>query len=230
MQDNAHFHRQRITTKLSKPFLILGFLLLTFSQGFGQGAEPTFVEFRLKELGTILIPVTMELQAGQYKEMSDGFSRSQGYDVSDHAIFQQKGLNDLKFNEVNTYARVMISTDHASAGSYEKLTKRVTATPSELRTLGTSIKQEITRGFEDQGIGMLRWDGASIATVNGRSALRISYLRQLEDNPPVYVEMYMFQNYDRMHRLTISYREQDSGLWKKALERTKNSFTITNIR
>lgn len=195
-----------------------------------QAAEPTFVEYRLRDLGTILIPVTMELQGGDYKAMSDGFSKSQGYDVSDHAIFQQKGLNELKFNEVNTYARVMISTDTASPGSYEKLTRRGTATPAELRTIGVSIKQELTGGFEAQGQRLLRWDGASIATVNGRSALKISYLRQLKDNPPVIVEMYMFQNYDRMHRLTISYREQDSAIWKAALERTKNSFTITNVR
>lgn len=209
---------------------ILALLLFSFSPLFGQGAEPTFVEFRLKDLGTILIPVTMELQGGVYKSLSDGFSREQGYDVSGDVIFQQKGLNDLKFKEINTYARVMIGTEQGTPGSYEKLTTKLKATPAELRTLGASLKQELVNSFESMGMRLLRWDGASIATVNGRTALKIAYLRQVEDKPPVYVEVYQFHNYDRSHRLTISYRERDAGIWKNSLERTKNSFKITNVR
>jgi hypothetical protein len=228
------------TAKTNKPsgiahltigFLVLFFLLLISSSAFGQTTPgQAFVEFKLNGLGSILIPDTMELQGGAYKKFSDGASKEMGYDVSGEIIFQQKGLNEFNFKEINTYARVMIGTELGTPGSYEKLTTKIKATPRELQILGSSFKKELVNSFGDTGLRLIRWDGVSIVAVSGQSALKIAYLRQLNDKPSVYVEIYNFQNNDRMHRLTISYRLQDASIWKDALERTKNSFKITNIR
>jgi len=76
---------------------------------------------------------------------------------------------------------------------------------------------------------IVRWDGVSVNNVNGRSVMRVAYLRQLNDNPSVYVEIYYFENYDRMHLLTISYREGDTSIWKEDLETTKNSFSSSKF-
>ncbi|MFN0280168.1 MAG: hypothetical protein ACKVRN_16445 [Pyrinomonadaceae bacterium] len=211
-------------------FVVLVLFLATAS--LAQDAVPTFQEFKLKDIGTILIPVTMELQAGDYKVLSDAFSKELmtkgGFEVSGNKIvFQQKGLNE--FTKATTYARVMIDTDYGPPGSYEKLVSKLQLTTRELNLLDSSLKQELSKSFEGYGIRMLRWDGVSIVSVNGRSAIRTAYLRQLNDNPSVVVEMYQFQNYDRTHKLTISYRLEDSSLWKDALDRTKNSFSISNI-
>lgn len=217
-----------------KKCIIFAFLLLCLSfDNIAQDAEPTFVEYRIKDLGTVLIPVSMELQSGSYKELSEKYSKEMlekyGYEVSgDQVIFQQKGLNELK--GFHSYARVMIATDHGAAGDYDKLTTRIKATSAELRELETAIKNQLITDLRSENIEILRWDGVSIVTVNGRSSVRVAYLRQYATNPPVFVQMFMFQNSDRMHRLTISYRVADEQLWKSALERTKNSFTITNIR
>lgn len=122
----------------------------------------------------------------------------------------------------------MIATELGASGSFEKPTTKIKATPRELRILDSSIKKELVDSFGSTGLKLIRWDGVSIATVNGQSALKTAYLRQLNDKPSVYVEIYLFQNSDRTHRLTISYRLQDAAIWKDALERTKNSFTIMN--
>jgi hypothetical protein len=198
-----------------------------------QNAEPTFTEFKLKDLGTIQIPATMELQGGDYKRMSDTLSKQKGFEISgDEIIFQQKGLNNFDFENNKTYARVMIGTDHDMPGSFNKLTARITATPAELREYDALLKEGTIKGFRESGTGLelVDWYGSSNVLVNGRNAIKTSFLRRLNQNPKVYVEVYLFQNYDRTHRLTISYRLEDSALWKAALERTKNSFTITNIR
>lgn len=219
---------------MKKQFLFLVTLLLfSVCVSYAQDAEATFVEFRIKGLGTIKIPVTMELQGGVYKEMSDAFSKDmltkQGYDVpGDQVVFQQKGLNEFKGDY--TYARVMIATDHGKAGEFEKLSIKLKATPAELRLLDSTMKKGIVDSFVGSGSKLIRWDGVSIVLAGGRSAVKTAYLRQLNDNPPVYVEMYQFQNYDRTHHLTISYRQRDEAMWKADLEKTKNSFLITNIR
>lgn len=216
---------------LKEHFLVLILLLVCVSSTFGQATPgQAFVEFKLNGLGSILIPDIMELQSGAYKKLSDGFSKEMGYDVSGKVIFQQKGLNELNFRGINTYARVMIGTEVGTPGSYKKLTTKSKATPRELQILGSSLKKELVDSFGNTGLKLLRWDGVSVVTVNGQSALKFAYLRQLNDNPSVYVEIYRFQNNDRMHSLTISYRLDDASIWKDALERTKNSFKITNVR
>lgn len=224
-------HKSLRRTHLTVSLLVLGSLLAFGSSTFGQATPgQAFVEFKLNGLGSILIPDIMELQGGAYKQFSDASSKEMGYDVSGEVIFQQKGLNELNFKEIQTYARVMIATELGTPGSNQKLNAQIKATPRELQILNSSFKKELVESFGDTGLRLLRWDGVSIVTVNGQSALRIAYLRQLNDKPSVYVEIYNFQNNDRTHRLTISYRLQDASIWKDALERTKNSFKITNVR
>jgi hypothetical protein len=206
-------------------------VLLAASPVFAQVTGGTrFVEFRLNDLGTILIPETMELQSGAYKRLSNQFSKDAGYDVSGEVIFQQKGLNQLDGSGRQTYARVMISTEVSEPGTYDKLTGRSSVTASELRQLDSFLKNQMDLEFAKQNQRLIRWDGATKAVVNGQNAVKISYVRQLESNPTVYVQMYFFQDAGRMHKLTLSYRLRDESLWKDALETVKNSFKIATVR
>jgi hypothetical protein len=236
LQSGGRVLQKRTKFKSLKVPFVVGFFVLTFvllpnNATFGQAtAGQTFVEFKLKGIGTILIPDTMELQSGAYKALSDRNSSEMGYDVSGDVIFQQKGLNDFRFRDNKTYARVMIGTERDKPGSYEKLGTRIKAAPRDLQSLSNLFKKDLIDSFGATGLKLIRWDGVSIVTVNAQSALKISYLRQLIDNPSVYVEIYRFPNDDRMHSLTISYRLEDATFWKDALERTKNSFKISNAR
>ena len=210
--------------------LVVTILALTSAQAFGQvTAGQTFTEFKLNGLGSVLIPDSMELQAGAYKKLSDGASKELGYDVSGEVIFQQKGLNDFNFKQNKTYARVMFATERGSRGSYPKLTAKIRLTARELKALDDATKEGLIESIKGIGIKIVRWDGVSVVSVNGQSAIKTAYLRQLNDNPSVYVEMYTFNNNDRMHRLTISYRLEDANIWKDALEKAKNSFKIIAV-
>lgn len=196
-----------------------------------QTSAVTYEEIKLTGIGSISIPSIMELQSGVYKEFSDKVSKELGFDVSGVIIYQQAGRNDL-FKKSNTYARVMIEETSGKAGEYSSLSSKLVVTPKELKLLNTQSKNELTNQFQSPGIGMklIRWDGVSVDKISGFDVLKTAYLRQLNDNPAVYVELYYIENYDRQYTLTLSYRVEDSDIWKDVLDKVKNSFKITNIR
>lgn len=211
-------------------FFCLFFLTYATS---AQTSAVTYEEIKLTGIGSISIPSIMELQSGVYKELSDKFSKELGFDVSGVIIYQQAGLNDLfKFKKSDTYARLMIKETSGKAGEYRSLNSKLVVTPKELKLLNTQSKNELTNQFQSSGIDMklIRWDGVSADKISGFDVLKTAYLRQLNDNPAVYVELYYIENYDRQFTLTISYREEDSSIWKDTLNKTKDSFKITNIR
>lgn len=202
---------------------------------FSSFAQTSTENYLLKNIGYISIPSSMEIQSGNYKKFAEKYQEEYGkkfgYEVSDNRIvFQQKGLNNLDKSSFTSYARVILETTIGNFGDFEKLTTKLTATASELAELNTQLKTQIEQSFIGTGLKLISWYGASIATVNGRTALKISYLRQLNDNPYVTVSMYQFHNNDRMHQLTLSYRQQDADTWKTAYANILTSFKITNVR
>lgn len=201
---------------------------------FAQTSEITYEEVKLTGIGSISIPSIMELQSGVYRELSDSYSKELGFDVSGVIIYQQAGLNEIfkTLKKSSTYARLMIEATSGKAGEYRRLDSKLVVTPGELKLLDAQLKNELTNQFQSSGMGLklIRWDGVSVDKIGGFDVLKTAYLRQLKDNPAVYVELYLIDNYDRQYLLTISYREEDSSIWKDALNKTKNSFKITNIR
>lgn len=194
----------------------------------------SFINYKIRDVGFISIPSNIEIQSGQYKEINDAYLKEimDQFDyelLDDRVIFQQKGLNTSKKDSFETYVRVIIETDKGTIGDYDTLKTELNASPTELAELGKIIKPELENILSKTGINMLEWYEPLTVTVNGVDALKISYSRQLNNNPPVLVEIYEFYNNDRMHRLTLSYRVEESKIWKSLLEDVLRSFTITNI-
>jgi hypothetical protein len=77
---------------------------------------------------------------------------------------------------------------------------------------------------------ILEWLPAKLVWVNGTQAILIAYRRQLGSNPPVLVRRYTFQNHDRMHYLTLSYREVEGSRWRGTLNQVLDSFRISDAR
>lgn len=205
-------------------------LFLTYATS-AQTTAVTYEEIKLTGIGSISIPSIMELQSGVYKEFSDEVSKELGFDVSGVIIYQQAGRNNL-FKKSSTYARLMIEETSGKAGEYSSLSSKLVVTPKELKLLNTQSKNELTNQFQSSGIGMklIRWDGVSVDKISSFDVLKTAYLRQLNDNPAVYVELYYIENYDRQYTLTLSYRVEDSDIWKDVLDKVKNSFKIINIQ
>jgi hypothetical protein len=206
-------------------------LFITFSC-FGQ---INYEKFTITDIGEILIPDIMELQSGNYKKYSDAVSDALApkYIISGNKIvFQQKGLNDFSDESFKKYYRVIIETDIGKIDENNKLTTKLSYTKSELDDISKLSKEQFIKEFSSSSvkIKLLDWYGVSIATINGYTALKISYLRQIGDNAPVIVNMYLFENNDRTHTLTMSYRKDDEITMKPVFNKIINSFKITNIR
>jgi hypothetical protein len=198
-------------------------------------AQTTFENYLIKNLGYISIPSNMELQGGNYKKLAEEYqkqnSKKFGFEISDDRIvFQQKGLNSGDKTGFLSYARVILETTFGNYGDFEKLTTSLSATPKELTEISAQLKEQTEESFTGTGLKLISWYGVQIVKVNNRTALKISYLRQLNDNPFVTVSMYQFHNNDRMHLLTMSYRQQDADTWKSLYTTILNSFKITNVR
>lgn len=190
----------------------------------------TWKRIYIKNVGNIDIPPTMEIQAGKYKEFNDELRKIKGYDAP-QIVIQQKGLNEMGKEGFQKYARVMIETDYGSAGDYDKLNFSLTQySQSDISQLSAQLKSQVAQSFAGTGLKLLEWYGATIEKINGMSCVHISYKRQLDDKPFVLVHMYMFQNYDRVHRLTLSYRLSEQDYWKTDYVTVLKSFRLTTIK
>lgn len=184
---------------------------------------------QIPEVGTIDIPPTMEVQSGNYSKLNQAFKKSM-LDLepggTGKITIQQKGLNSFDPVAAKSYVRVMVRTGTGSPGDFEHLGSRYEATQDELREISTLFRTQA----ENQFMKILQWDVPSLELVNGMQAIRLSYRRQYQNNPPVRVSIYMFQNHDRMHRLTMSYREAERAKWLADFPAILSSFRITNVR
>lgn len=184
---------------------------------------------QIPEVGTIDIPPTMEVQSGNYATLNQAVKKSM-LDLESGGTgkitIQQKGLNSFDPVAAKSYVRVMVETDAGSPSEFEHLSSRYEATQDELREISTLFRTQA----ENQFTKILQWDVPSLELVNGMQAIRLSYRRQYQSNPPVRVTTYMFQNCDRMHRLTMSYREAERTKWLADFPAILSSFRVTNVR
>jgi curved DNA-binding protein CbpA len=197
--------------------------------------EKDYERYFISDVGSISISTKMELQDGIYKKLAEENQKQMAqkykYELSDQRIvFQQKGLNNHTEKSQNTYARVIIETQIGKFGDYQKLTENQTLSNEEYNLLNTQFKGELESGFQGTGLRLTKWNGIELVNVNSKPALKISYLRQLDDKPEVYVDIYRFQNNDRVHSVTLSYRLRDSTDWKPLYSKIINSFEISVIR
>lgn len=182
-----------------------------------------YTTYTIDEVGSISVTDDLELQGGNYKEMVDSYLNSRHINFDSRVVFQPKGLNALD-KEVNNYCRIIIETLY---GDYEPLYSKIPqVSVNELRGLSASMKQSLIKGFAGTSLQLINFFGSTIVKINNQVAIKTSYTRRLGDNAPVRVDVYHFQNRDRMHSLTLSYRIEDAALWKEKLSHSLNSFKI----
>ena len=195
-----------------------------------KGWERVKIEF----LGTIDLPLNMEIQGGNYKQYMDNLKEINGVSAS-RVIFQQKNLNNLNQSSFNTYARVFIRTETGTSGEFKRL-RTSSFSQSELTELNNSYKNEIQQELSranasaNANAKILEWYQAKQTTVNGMTCITFGYKRQIGSNPPVNVTFYFFHNYDRMHVLTFEYRISDADMWAGTFDKVLKSYRITNIK
>jgi hypothetical protein len=170
-------------------------------KSFNIECNVTYIKYTLVGIGHISIPSTLELQAGDYKNQAESFQKAVGNEISgDRVVFQLKGRNDGKYPNTPSYEKIIFTTVRGLYyADYKKIltSKDATVRQKLLKELGDAAYQESINSPVPPK--MISYDGASMVVVNGQSAIKISYLRQLLDNEPCYTEIYTFYNNDIGH-------------------------------
>lgn len=187
---------------------------------------------------TFEIPKTMELQEGRYKEINDEFTEKILEIPIDkkHVVAQQRQLNKFHKESFKSYARVMVDTEYGKNGDYENINTQFSATKFELRELDGIYRKEAEKSFHlinsksQMKMKLLSWMPLKIVQINGVTMIRIRYTRSINNKPEAMVNMYIVQNSDKMHRITISYRMSDSNLWKEDLDKVIYTFKFKDKR
>jgi hypothetical protein len=192
---------------------------------------------QLNGIGSIDIPPTMEIQSGEYREIADSLkpkiAKSTGrastpkYDI----IIQQKGLNDLNRGNSRHYARVMIDTVFGNDDDFDSLYFNLNKYDAVyINELNKSSRSILVSGFTGTGLKLVNWLPLKVETINGMSCIHISYIRQLYNNPIVVVNVYMFQNVNRMNTLTMAHRVDEQDKWEDDFAAILASFRINKAR
>jgi hypothetical protein len=188
----------------------------------------------IDEVGTIDLPPLMEIQDETFKarisEYQEGISESSRIRLDEHKIvFQQKGLNQTAPNSTKRYARVIIDLTKGKPNDFYPLNQKIVMSEKELSNLDTDIRNNLIKSFEKTELVLVEWYPTRVVEINGMDAIKVSYTRRMRTEPLVLVDIYRFQNNDRMHSLTISYRLTEKDYWHASLTELLNSFRISNI-
>lgn len=177
--------------------------------------------YKLNDVGYITIPEEMELQEGIYKKMVEENIKLYNFEISENrVVFQQKGLNKFNQKGFQSYARIIIETEY---GDFDK---DIFMTSQELKEANTIMRNSVYQNFKNTNLKLISWYGTSVTSINGKSALKVSYLRQLSSNPYVIVNMYIIPNGNKKHIITLSYRQNEEKIWKPIYSKVIKSIKI----
>jgi len=198
-----------------------------------QEIEDGWIRIIIEDVGSIDYPSDfLELQSEEYRDVSKEYYQIVELGKSDFTL-QQVGLNQLLPSALEEYRRVMFKTFYQSSGEEVlRANEKYTMSQEELAELENEIVNGLIQGFQTQktitGVEIKLVEFVSLKTkeVNGMFPLVHTYKRQMDDNPMVLVEAYMFQNYDRMHYLTFSYRVKDEEECRGIYGRILDSFRL----
>lgn len=184
----------------------------------------------VENVGSIDIPPILEVQAGKYKEYVDQRKAIRGYDTP-RLVIQQKGLNNMNDESFEKFARVTIETETGNSGEFDRLNFDISEfTEDDINELNSQMRSQTEQSFEGTSLKLVEWYNLKLEKVNGMSCIHVSYKRQVVNKPSVLVNIYIFPNYDRVHRLTLSYRLNEQDYWQPHIPAILKSFRVTNVQ
>ena len=149
-----------------------------------------------------------EVRENVYQEMNIDPESMEG--IQQNLMVKQKGMK--------LYARIIIETIPGKPGDYERINSMYTMTSEELQITEKQLKSSFEEQFRSTPLNILLWYPLKLVDINGMRALNFSFKRQLNNNPQVLVSYYLFQNYDRLIRLTASYRLDEKEIWQDLIQ------------
>ena len=183
-------------------------------------------KINIPDVGSIVVPEIMEVKdLLENKAVRDKVYKKMNIDpksmggVQRNLVVKQKGMK--------LYSRIIVETIPGQPGDYDRINSKYTMTSEEMKITEEQLKASFESQFKNTSLKILQWYPFKLVDINGIRALHFSFRRQLNNNPQVLVKYYLFQNYDRLIRLTASYRLDEKEIWQDFIQKSINSFRIT---
>lgn len=215
-----------------KRLLVVFYSVIFFGISFcQQNNSVTWQKINISGFGSFEFPSTMEIQKGLFREyVNNGLKDLFAIDSS-QITFQQYGLNEGNNESFKRFARIILKTRFGAKGDFKKLDfKNDEIFEKQLKELNSTQMLEQKQKLEMAGGKLVDWIPAKYEIINGFSCVHICYSRQLNNNPIVMVNEYLFYNNDRFHSLTMSYRVSETEYWKSDYEGVLKSVKINMIK
>lgn len=189
--------------------------------------------YEIEKIGTIAIPPSMEIRdENSYIALIADVVKDKISVVKKIAlkkpslIFQPRGTNERIKDATLKYSRILISYQNGESGDFYKRNEQFSL--SEKVELNSTARQDVISSFDGFGIKLVQWYPFEIITINNISWHKISYIRQMGDNPSVYVEDYQLYNDNQATEITLSYRTTEKSLWENDFKRVIDTYKPTN--
>jgi len=181
--------------------------------------DPSWETVSVPGCCTFQIPPTVEIQSAETKKrwklaLPDGM-----------VVAQPKGSNALDPIAQSRYCRIIVETAIGQAGEFNSLDDSLEP-PLDLTPLNDTIEAVTRDDLAKRQGTIISWTPTAAARINGMAAAVTAYKRSIKSNAPVEVRRYDFQNSDRMHTITISWREEEASLWAQDLMKVIHSVAI----
>lgn len=185
---------------------------------------------QISDVGTIDLAPELEIQGGKFQELKETVYQYYKIEFDDQKLtLQPKGVNVLNNRSLKNYIRIMLETIDGNLGDFDRINEKLIFSEDELSELNNDFRNQINQGFRGTNLKLIEWYDTEVIDLNNMPAIKISYKRQLKEEPHVIVQIFRIQNNDRMHSLTVSYRESEKALWENIITQTLNSFRVTEI-
>lgn len=192
--------------------LILSFQLVSFKAASQM--------LKIDYFGEISLPNEMEIQSGSFKELTDAYGKTILGNLENHQslVFQQKGLNAGDSISFKTYARVVINTYKGEKGTYKELSEKNNLTKEDIAFYNNNFDTQLKTIWPKANQKLISSNDVTIEKAGNFYCTKHNYIRQLGNSPQVFVEVYRFQNNDRVYLISFSYRTKDEKDWKPIMD------------
>lgn len=195
-----------------------------------------WITYSFIDFGKIVIPPSLELRHdNSFTELlsdrvNEYFEKTKNIKMNKPSVvFQPKGMDNLEKESYSKYSRIILGYYKGEPGDYYKPNERIELTDYELQEIDASFKKEVLAAMPLMDIKLIKWYPLEVVCINYKYCLKSSFDRQMQTNPVVHVDNYYFFNYDELLKLTLSFRIDESELWKSDFTKVLESIEFSNI-
>jgi len=205
---------------------------------------PGWTTVNLKDVGTMQIPPTLEVQTTEYlnklaelyKDKPDKLTELRKNTTLalsfNRVICQPKGINDSgKEPTKEAKSATVIFSIIQTKDRVPTYGQPIGLNEAQIKEFGQITQESIMKNntFLGNNMKFLKWVPMKSEIINGAECLHIAYERQVGNEPSEYVDRYIFFDKDKLYTLELSSRTTEKDYWHAKDKDITNIVNTLNI-